>query len=159
MVCIKAVMHIMNDRVTPGVRRRREHSPELKRDLVARSLQPGASVSALALEAGINANLLFSWRRAHLATARESGPPACSGPVLLPVTIQAAPEREATAQAPAASCCGLGTIEIDIGGARVRLRGVVDEVTVRCVLQSLRGNALSARRPTRACGSLPATPT
>jgi transposase len=39
-------------------RRRRDHSPELKRELVERSLAPGASVAAIALEAGINANLL-----------------------------------------------------------------------------------------------------
>ena len=30
-----------------------------------------------------------------------------------------------------------GVIEIDIGAARVRLRGVVDEANVRCVLQAL----------------------
>jgi transposase len=31
-----------------------------------------------------------------------------------------------------------GVIEIDIGGARVRLRGAVDEGNVRCVPQALR---------------------
>jgi len=143
MVCIKAVMHIMSDQVKSGVRRRREHSRELKRDLVARSLLPGASVSALALEAGINANLLFTWRRAHLATVCESTSQARPSPVLLPVTIEATSERDTAVQVPVASRSGAGpgTIEIDIGGARVRLRGVVDEVTVRCVLQSLRGAA------------------
>ena len=30
-----------------------------------------------------------------------------------------------------------GVIEIDIGAARVRLRGAVDEANVRCVLQAL----------------------
>jgi transposase len=30
-----------------------------------------------------------------------------------------------------------GVIEIDIGSARVRVRGVVDEATVRCVLHAL----------------------
>ena len=74
MVCIKAVMHIMNDRVTRGARGRREHSPELKRELVERSLLPGASVSAIALEAGINANLLFTWRA---RTAIRQGKPQC----------------------------------------------------------------------------------
>jgi transposase len=34
-----------------------------------------------------------------------------------------------------------GVIEIDIGAARVRLRGSVDEATVRCVLHTLRANA------------------
>ena len=44
----------MNDQDTPSKRRRREHSPMFKRELVARSLVPGASVAAVALEAGIN---------------------------------------------------------------------------------------------------------
>ena len=35
----------------------------------------------------------------------------------------------------------LRVIEIDIGAARVRLRGSVDEASVRCVLQTLRGIA------------------
>ena len=46
--------------------RRRRHSDALKWDLVERSLQPGASVAALAQEHGINANLLFNWRRLRL---------------------------------------------------------------------------------------------
>ena len=35
----------------------------------------------------------------------------------------------------------VGIIEIDIGGARVRLHGQVDESNVRCVLHTLRGLA------------------
>ena len=42
-------------------------------------------------------------------------------------------------QAPSAPArAPTGTIEIEIGGARVRLRGAVDEASVRCVLQALR---------------------
>lgn len=78
MVCIKGIVHIMaaemESAAAPGVRpRRRNHSEELKRELVQRSLQPDASVQALAIEHGINANLLFAWHRAHLrATASAS---------------------------------------------------------------------------------------
>jgi transposase len=59
MVCIKPLMHIMDKPVVRTPRRRREHSAEFKQDLVARSLQPGVSVAAIAMEGGINANLLF----------------------------------------------------------------------------------------------------
>lgn len=59
-------MHTMSEQDTQGNRRRREHSAALKRELIERSLQPGASVSGIALDAGINANLLFKWRREHL---------------------------------------------------------------------------------------------
>lgn len=69
---------------------RREHSLELKRELVARSLLPGASVSAIALDAGINANLLFAWRLAqHNSSGQIPGP---SAPVLLRVSIGASQE-------------------------------------------------------------------
>ena len=63
MVCIKPVMHIMDKQVVRAPRRRREHSAEFKRELVARSLEPGVSVAAIAMGSGINANLLFGWRR------------------------------------------------------------------------------------------------
>ena len=133
-------MHIMIDRVTRGARRRRDHSPELKRELVARSLLPGASVSAIALEAGINANLLFTWRRAHRTATSQVRATLPSSAVLLPVTIDVAQDAESITPAPPPPPvrANTGTIEIDIGGARIRLRGAVDDATVRCVLQSLR---------------------
>jgi transposase-like protein len=37
-----------------------------KQELVRQSLEPGASVSAIALRSGVNANMLFKWRREHL---------------------------------------------------------------------------------------------
>ena len=45
---------------------RRQHDRAFKADLVAQCLVPGASVAAVALAGGINANLLFKWRRGHL---------------------------------------------------------------------------------------------
>ena len=135
-------MHTKNDQVTRGSRRRREHSPELKRELVARSLLPDASVSAIALEAGINANLLFTWRRAYRNTA--AGAPSSvptSSAVLLPVTVDVS-QREVLIAPPLPAPRPVdGTIEIDVGGARVRLRGLVEDATVRCVLQTLRSAA------------------
>ena len=135
-------MHMKNDQVTRVPRRRREHSPELKRELVARSLLPDASVSAIALEAGINANLLFTWRRAYRDTAAIAPSLApTSSAVLLPVTIGASQRGALVAPPLCAPGPVDGTIEIDISGARVRLRGRVEDATVRCVLQTLRGAA------------------
>jgi transposase len=56
----------MDKRVTSGKDTRRRHSEELKQALVERSLEPGASVAAIAQEHGINANHLFNRRRLHL---------------------------------------------------------------------------------------------
>jgi transposase len=120
---------------------RRRHAAAFKRELVERSLQPGASVSGIALENGINANVLFRWRREQLrATAsvpHESTEQAVLLPVKLAATVTPTRQEAGSPHLPMAS----GLIEIDIGAARVRLRGAVDEANVRCVLQALRAIA------------------
>jgi len=126
-------MHTMSNQVIRPRRRRRDHSPEFKRELVARSLLPNASVSSIALEAGINANLLFTWRRAHLDAMGVPASPA----ILVPVKLEApSDDKEPASSLPTAPRTA-GTIEIDLAGARIRLRGAVDEASVRCVLQTL----------------------
>ena len=130
-------VHTMPKQDTQARPARRRHEADFKRELVERSLQPGASVSGIALDNGINTNMLFRWRREHLRATgvRENG---TAQAVLLPVTVaaQAAPtERQALPSHPPMPA---GVIEIDIGAARVRLRGSVDEANVRCVLHTLR---------------------
>jgi transposase len=125
----------MDKRVTTGRISRRKHDEAFKRELVERSLQPGASVAGIAQGSGINANLLFNWRRLYLRRGGSALATTSPAPTLLPVTVE---EHVATACKPAApSRVPSGVIEIDIGSARVRLRGVVDEATVRWVLQAL----------------------
>jgi transposase len=143
VVCTKPMVHTMSKQDTATARRRRVHSAAFKDGLIARSLQPGASVSALALEAGINANLLFNWRRMHLRARRGAGPASMHAtPTLLPVTLSmpvAAPAASAATRANAMQRAG--SIEIDVEGARVRLRGAVDLASLRSVLQALRERA------------------
>jgi transposase len=43
--------------------KRRKYSEEFKREAVALTRQPGASVSQVARDIGVGANLLFRWRR------------------------------------------------------------------------------------------------
>ena len=63
-------MSDMQKNMTPGRRKGRpNYSPEFKQLLVAASCEPGISISKMALENGINANLLFKWRQNG---ARES---------------------------------------------------------------------------------------
>jgi len=139
MVCIKPVMHIMDKPVVRSPRRRREHSAEFKRELVARSLEPDVSVAAIAMESGINANLLFGWRRQHLDALRQPGPTSPRSPtaVLLPVSIETDPRENHGAPPTPPARSSSGTIEIELGKARVRLRGMVDDANVRCVLRAL----------------------
>lgn len=46
---------------TPTKRTRRKHAPDLKRQVVLACQQPGASVAAVALAHGLNANLVRRW--------------------------------------------------------------------------------------------------
>ena len=146
MVCTRLLVHTMSEQDTQARRRRREHSPALKRELIERSLQPGASVSGIALASGINANLLFKWRRQHLRSQARATAAAVATPVLLPVTIESPTPQAAAvalsvpASAPAART-NTGVIEIEFGGARVRLRGSVDEASLRTVLTGVRSLA------------------
>ena len=136
-------MHIVDgQRVTKPRDIRRRHPEAFKQALVERSLVPGASVAAIAQDAGINANLLFNWRRLHLQAAASAAVEEPRGPVLLPVTVvepkpasgpplPAAPTPAPAARAPA------GSIEINIRGTVVRVRGSVDEASLRTVLRAL----------------------
>lgn len=50
---------------------RRKHDAELKAQVIAECAVPGASVARVALEHGLNANLVHRWRR--IAEGREYG--------------------------------------------------------------------------------------
>jgi transposase len=76
---------------------RRKHSVELKADVLEACDQPGASVAAIALQHGLNANLVHRWRR--LAGCRADSSPVSgtrsAGEFIalpLPAAAQAAPD-------------------------------------------------------------------
>jgi transposase len=108
-----------------GLTKRREYSEALKRQMVAETQAPGASVSVVARRHDVNSNQLFRWRRQLLPKAAvESG-------VMVPVAIAADGGRRRPARE--------GIIEIAFGcGARVRLRGEVSSETLRQVIELLR---------------------
>ena len=120
---------------TSEERRRHKRWPEaLKREIVAATFAPGASVSVVARQYDVNANQVFSWRRRY----GEGGKPPPASPStcgLVPVTITTEPEDEgATAPTPAAS----QTIEIEVSGTyRVRVGASFDGRALRRVLDVL----------------------
>jgi transposase len=72
---------------------RRCYDPEAKRELVEACLRPGISVARVALEHGINANLLRKWMDGSggkAASARAASP--VSWPAFVPVMTVPAPE-------------------------------------------------------------------
>lgn len=135
------MVHTMESESQVGKASRRQHDAAFKRDLVQQCLEPGASVSAIALRSGVNANMLFKWRRDHLRSASSLQPA-----VLLPIQLDPEVEAQAHAASPAVAPPSRppargGVIELEIAGAQLRLRGPVDEDSLRSVLRALRHSA------------------
>ena len=109
-----------------GATQRRQYSDALKRQMVAETQEPGASVSIVARRHDVNSNQLFRWRRQLLPkTAIESS-------VMVPVELAPDGDRPRRADRD-------GVIEMVFGcGARVRLRGEVNSETLRQVIELLR---------------------
>ncbi|WP_429346943.1 IS66-like element accessory protein TnpA [Paraburkholderia sp. Clong3] len=113
------------------------HSPEFRRRLAAAACEPGVSVSKLAREHGINANMLFKWRRRY--RAEQAAGTTGLVPVMVvsdaPVAITPTSSVEQEMVKPTRT---IGTIEVRIGRAVVKVDGVVDAETLRTVLKSVR---------------------
>jgi transposase len=135
------MVHTMKSESQVGKASRRQHDLAFKRDLVQQCLEPGASVSAIALRSGVNANMLFKWRRDHLRRTSSLQPA-----VLLPIQLAAEVEAQAHAASPAVAPPSRppargSVIELEVAGAQLRLRGPVDEDSLRSVLRALRHSA------------------
>lgn len=118
--------------VITGLDRRRRWPPELKAEIIAESFAPGVNVSRLARLHGLSLGLLHQWRRA--ARDRNDTAPLSFVPV---VTTQAPPSERGNGAASQAA----GLIEIEVGGAVVRVRGPVDGRALQTVFGALRGGA------------------
>lgn len=115
-------------------RKRQRRTIEQKRQIVAESLAPGASVARVARAHGVNANQVFLWRRQYQA-GQLGG--AGSSPVgLLSVSVVEPPPSPHSA-APVSSTPG--TIHLKLPQAQVRIDGSTDAVWLRMVLECLLG--------------------
>ena len=117
---------LVDTKQQPGAMPRRQYSDALKRQMVAETQVPGASVSIVARRHDVNSNQLFRWRRQLLPKAGvDSG-------AMVPVEIAPDDCRPRRTDRD-------GVIEIVFGGgARVRLRGEVSAETLRQVIELLR---------------------
>jgi transposase len=117
---------LVDTKQQPGASKRRQYSEASKRQMVAETQAPGASVSTVARRHDVNSNQLFRWRRQLLPKAVvESG-------AMVPVEI--APDDSRPRRTDRED-----VIEIAFGcGARVRLRGEVNSETLRQVIELLR---------------------
>ena len=110
---------------------RPNYPTEFKHRLATAACDPGVSVSKLAQQHGINANMLFKWRRdLHAGLLTDSKSRSAR---LLPVVVQRAPALPAL---PSASSARF--IEIVIADAVVRVGAGTDAALLQLVLQGLR---------------------
>src|SRR5215218_77845 len=113
--------------VITGVGRRRRWTDEEKAWIVAESLDPATTVSAVARRYGLHASQLFVWRQ------RLAAPAAREPPAFVPVLV--------TEDGPAPAEAS-GRIEIALGPAVVRVGADVDPAALRRVLEVVRGLGL-----------------
>ncbi len=110
--------------VITGVGRRRRWTDEEKAWIVAESLDPATTVSAVARRYGLHASQLFVWRQ------QLAAPAARDAPAFVPVIV--------TEDGPALAEAS-GRIEIALGPAVVRVGSDVDAGALRRVLEAVRG--------------------
>ncbi|EHB8435945.1 transposase [Salmonella enterica] len=116
------------------------YPPELKQRLIEASFQPGVSISRLALDNGINANLLFKWRQGKIKLlSSESGRESQLIPVTIDAELPTAPATEPLTAIPSVtpeihniSC------EITFRNGTLRLNGTVNENLLSLLIQELR---------------------
>ena len=120
---------------------RRTYTLEYKRGVVRQCGEPGVSVAGVALAHGVNANLVRRW--IVLQGRALVGPNSESKAVLLPVSVQRVAPADQTCGDDGVSTAtrrrraGTATIEIELYGARIHLRGGVDAHALHAVLDVL----------------------
>jgi transposase len=122
--------------INEGVDRRRKqrHALSFKRELVALTLVPGASVARLAREHGVNANQVFTWRK--LAREGRLGSAPSSEVRLLPVEV--APPTVAAGTSPRVDPPpGSGRLRLECARAQLIIEGSPDAQALRVVLEHL----------------------
>jgi transposase len=108
-------------------RRYRSWPESLKREIVAASLVPGASVSRVARRYDVNANQVFAWRRRYQGAAAK--------PTRLQLTPVTVTPDQSDESAPARAS---GLIEIAMAsGYRLRFGDDIKASTLRLVLDVL----------------------
>lgn len=116
--------------------RKNQHrrSKQERRQIVEETFEPGASVSRVARAHGVNANQVFAWRKLY----REGRLEVKGGPnPLLPVQITNSINGQRRGSKSPARRVEPGTIDIDVGHARVRIQGAADPACVRAALEGL----------------------
>jgi transposase len=113
---------------------RKRRSAAEKRLIVEQALEPGASVARVARAHGLNANVVFNWRRLYREGKFATEP--AHAMKLLPVSIA---EPEVVEGEPEVIAPTYSSIHIELSGeVRISVEGNADPAAIRAVLESLR---------------------
>jgi len=109
-----------------------------RRQIVEETLKAGASVSAVARAHDINSNQVFFWRRQYREGWFNENKDKATA--LVPVKISPAARKAVTTTQRVLKLAArriTGTIDIDLGHARVRIEGAADPQCIRAALEGL----------------------
>jgi transposase len=115
--------------VFTGAGRRRTWSTAEKAAIVAESCGGGETVCAVARRHGLTPQQLFTWRR--VARAAASQPEA----LFVPAVVETGSEAAAPARP---RCSPASAVEIEIGGATVRIGAQASAEVITAVLHALK---------------------
>ncbi|HEX4052619.1 MAG TPA: transposase [Steroidobacteraceae bacterium] len=120
---------------------RRKYTNAEKRTIAEETLRPGASVAVVAHRHGVNANLLFGWRRLLKQGLLSETAPSKAAP-LLPVKVSTptlVPNQRAKVPVRKSPASDEGSwLEIEFtGGQRLRIHGRADRPTLTYVIATL----------------------
>lgn len=117
-------------------KRRRLNRSDAERDEIVRaSFAPGASIAGVAREYGVNANLLWNWRRKFKRSGRTLALPLAADVNFVPVSL-----AKDTNLSPSGDRHGLMELSLP-GGTRIFVDAHVDERALVRVLCALRAAA------------------
>jgi transposase len=103
-----------------------------KRRIVEETLAEGTSVALIARTHGVNANLVFNWRRLY-----QAGRLGRRGEAKL-LAVKVTPERSlTTASSGSSQPTSPATIHIQLEHAQVRIEGSADAMLLRVLLECL----------------------
>lgn len=119
-----------------------------RRSIVEETFKSGASVSRVARAHDVNANQVFHWRlqyRKGLLDEKTSNPTTALVPVKVAGVVTGTQRKQSTIIRKSRSVIERerhreigGSIDIDLGHARVRIEGSADPDCVRAALEGLR---------------------
>ncbi len=114
---------------------RRRHSIAEKRRIVEAALVAGASVARVAREHGVNANLVFGWRRLYQRGLLGGN---ASAAALVPVKVTEVPASPVPPE-PTLPATPSGSIQLRLPKGHLRIDGTADPTSLRVVLECLLG--------------------